>query len=143
MNVLNIANELAEALSTVLPFGGEPGDALRVYVGAPQSISDPCAVVVLPETISFSNTYNRGMDSMVWPVLVLSSKADARTALERISAYADGSGESSIKAALEGYSDYTAFDTIFVSSCALDLVTWNGVDYQGALFELQISGSGS
>lgn len=133
MNVNNVAHEISYAIKA----GG-----IRTYVGPPESISEPCAVVVLPETITYSGTYSRGEDSMSWPILVLISRADDRTLMQRTGKYTDGSGANSIKALIESFA-YTACDSVFVRQCQLDTVTWNGIDYQGALFTLDIVGTGS
>lgn len=133
MNLVDLANEIGAAISE-----GE----IRTYIGPPNSISPPCAVIVMPELITYSGTYQRGMDELTWPVLVLTGRVDDRTALSRVSKYCDGSGDESIKALIESFA-YTACDSVFVATCALDVVTWQGIDYQGALFTLNIAGHGS
>lgn len=138
MNVHDVAVELAARLTAA---------DIRTYVGPPDSISvgpNGAAVIVMPELITYDQTYGRGSDSMTWPLLVLAGKVTDRLVLGRIGQFCDGSGDLSIKALLEATStSYTSCDSVRVVSVQLDTVTWQGTDFQGALFELHIFGSGA
>lgn len=136
MNVKDVGQEIHDRLDTI--------DGLQTYLGPPGSVNVPCAVVVMPELISFDQTYGRGSDRMTWPVLLLAGRVTERLVLDRIGIYCDGSGDSSVKAVLEDQSyTYTSCDSIRVVSVQLDTVTWGSTDFQGALFELDIFGSGA
>lgn len=135
MNVADVGAELQTQLNTIV--------GLRCYLGPPDSVSVPAAVVAMPDEITYDRTYGRGADEMVWPVLLLAARVSDRNALERIGAYCDGSGTFSVKAVLENETAaYTAFDSVRVAKVQFDVVTWQGTDFQGALFELHIFGSG-
>lgn len=133
MNLFTVAEELAAHIKVIVP---------RTYVGAPDSVSDPCAVVPLPVSLSFDEVYSRGQDMIAWEVLVITSKASDRNALKRMAEYAAGSGVLSIKAAIEGGQPYTACGDVHVSGAEFDTVTWQGTDFQGALFTVEIRGRG-
>ncbi len=134
MNPDAIAVELTAALSEI--------DGLRTYKGPPDSVSVPAGVVVLPTNVAFDQTYGRGSDKLIWPVLVLVGRPSDRTVMERISGYLDGSGSTSVKVALEGYA-YTTCDDVYVRGADVDIVTWQGTEFVGALFHLEIFGQGA
>lgn len=134
MIVDDVADELVTRLRTI--------SGLRVYKGAPGSVSTPAAVVFLPGEKTFSLTYSRGMDHLVWPVLVLAGKVDDSTVVKRLGSYLDGAGAKSVKQVLET-GTYTSFDAIFVASASTDPETWGDASYAGALFTVNIYGRGS
>lgn len=134
MIINDVADELVTQLQTI--------SGLRVYKGAPGSVSPPAAVVFLPGEQDFSLTYNRGMDHLTWPVLLLVGKVDDSTVVKGLGGYLDGSGTKSIKAVLEA-GTYTSFDAIFVASASTDPETWGDASYAGAMFTVNIYGRGS
>ena len=134
MNVEDVANELVARLDTIA--------GLRCYKGAPDSVSVPAAVVFVPGRIEYSQAYSRGVDRLIWPMLVLAGKVADRTVMARLGAYLDGSGAKSVKAVLES-GTYTAFDSIFVATADTDPETWGDTSYAGATFELHIIGRGT
>lgn len=134
MIIDDVADELVTRLRTI--------SGLRVYKGAPGSVSTPAAVVFLPGEETFSLTYNRGMDHLVWPILVLAGKVDDSTVVKRLGNYLDGAGAKSVKQVLET-GTYTSFDAIFVASASTDPETWGDTSYAGALFTVNIYGRGS
>jgi hypothetical protein len=133
MNLFTVATELADHIRVVLS---------RTDVGSPGSVSDPCAVVPLPVSLTFDQMYSRGQDMLLWEVLVIVSKIDDKRGLARMAEYAAGAGPKSIKAAIEGGEPYTACGDVFVSGVEFDTVTWQGTDFQGALFTIEIRGRG-
>lgn len=134
MNVLSVANELKTQLQTIT--------TLNVYVGPVRSVTPPAAVIVLPDNIQYDQTFGRGSDRMTWPILLLEGLSADENLVERIGQYANGSGATSIKAVIEA-GTYTSFHTVRVSSADFDTLTWEGIDYQAVLFELDIFGAGS
>ncbi|HYF73910.1 MAG TPA: hypothetical protein VD864_13865 [Nocardioides sp.] len=135
MDLHDVMTQVGEALDTI--------DGLRVYGWAQRSVSPPAALVTLPEGITFDNTYGRGSDVIRdLVVLVLAGRAEERTATRQLAAYADGSGDQSVKAAVESY-PYTGDLTVHVASVDFDGVTLAGVEYLGAMFHLNITGPGT
>ena len=115
---------------------------LRVYASPPGSVQPPAAIVSYPERIAFDETYARGMDRITLPVVVVVGRPTDRSTRDTMAAYCAGSGDSSIKAALEG-GTYSACDTVRVASAEFDVVTIGAVDYLAATFSIDITGSGS
>lgn len=68
----------------------------------PDNITPPMAVAWLKGPIEFDTTMARGCDRYVWAVTVVVCRADAENAQALLYDYLDGSGSSSIKAAVEG-----------------------------------------
>jgi hypothetical protein len=99
-------------------------------------------VVAFPEDYTFDATYGRGMDRMTLPVVVMVGKVSDRTSRDRLTAYLDGSGATSIKAVIEA-GTYTAFDVVRVMDATFDVVSMAGVDHLAATFSLDIAGSGA
>lgn len=136
MNLSTACEEIATRLDTI--------SGLHVHAYPPGSVSPPCAVVLNPRTgdIQYDQTYGRGMDRITLPLLVVAGRATERGANKTIRLYCDGSGTSSVKAVLEA-GTYTAFHTIRVMTAGVDGVTWGGVEYLAALFDIDITGQGS
>lgn len=132
MNLHSVMTELGTALT---------GIGLRVHVPG-QNVSVPAAIVALPDEITYDATYGRGSDRMVIPVVVLAGLVSDRTAVKALAAYADGSGAKSVKAALDG-GTYTACDSVTVAQATFDTYSIAGTEYLAALFDVDITGSGS
>lgn len=134
MNVTDVMDELTTALATIT--------GLRAYAWARDSITPPAALVMLPNSYRYDETYGRGSDRATFDVVVCVGKADDRSAFKAIGAYADGSGAGSVKAAVDG-GTYTACDSVRVASVTFDVVRIAGTDYLAATFEVDVLGSGS
>lgn len=119
-----------------------PGLEGRVYDYEPDSVSPPAAIVLLPDRMRFDLTYGRGADSIELPVLLIESRVDDRSRRSRIASWCSGSGSSSIKAALER-EPFAVFDSLQVKEITFDPYEIGGVVYVGALFLLDIVGSGN
>jgi hypothetical protein len=87
-------------------------------------------------------TYGRGSDRMRLQVEVLVGKVSDRAARKVLAAYCDGTGSSSIKAVIEA-GTYTAFSAVRVEECTFGVVSVAAVDYLGAVFTLDIAGTGA
>jgi len=133
MNLAAVMDEIATTLSSV------PG--LRVWGYPPGSVTPPAAVVGYPVEHQYDVTYGRGMDAMTIPVVVVVPNPTERPARDAVSAYTAGTGVSSVKAVLESAS-YTALHSIRVASVAYDTYSIGGAEYLGAIFEVEITGSG-
>lgn len=132
MNIGAVMDQLGTALSTV--------DKLRVVPYFPNSPSPPIAAIEWPE-IDYDATYGRGSDRITIGVDVLIGIADDRSTRDRISAYLDGTGSKSIKAALDG-GTYTACSSVTVKSARVDYVTAGNVTYLAVMFQVDIFGNG-
>lgn len=134
MNLHDVMGELGTQLDTIA--------GLRGFGFPPDRLTPPAAVVSYPEDITYDVTYGRGKDRITLPVVVVVGRPTDRTAAKKLGEYASGSGATSIKQVVEAGS-YTAFDAVRVMSAEFDVFTIGGTDYMGALFMLDIGGSGS
>lgn len=87
-----IRTGLAANLATI------PG--LRTTATVPDDISPPIAVT-FTSTITYDETFGRGLDRYEFSVLVIVGRVDARTSQNTLDAYCAPSGASSIKTAIE------------------------------------------
>lgn len=131
MIIADVQKEIGTRLETV---------GLRAFPYSADRISPPAAIVALPEEITFDLTYGRGSDRLSVALYVVVGRSDARTSNDRLSAYLDGSGASSVKAVVES-GTYTAFDSVQVKTARPGSFTIGGVEYLGAEFTLDITGS--
>ena len=87
---------------------------LNVYDFPARNPVPPCAVFLLPENFTYDATYRRGMDRFVVPMILVVGLVHDRDTRDRMAAYLDGGGSTSIKTILET-KPHTAFDTIHVT----------------------------
>jgi hypothetical protein len=103
-SVSSIRTGLANRLGTIT--------GLRTSAFMPDNPNPPIAVV-MPSSVSYDDTFHRGMQTYVFTVLVIVGRVDERTAQSNLDGYVSSTGSSSIKLAIEG--DKTlggvAFDT--------------------------------
>jgi len=118
---------------------------LRVFHYSVDKIPPPGAIVGLPELIDFDESYDRGSDKFTLPLWVMVARADARAAEAELSAYLNGSGAKSVKAAVDdtNVNTYTSCDTVTVTTGVPGSYTSGGVDMLGVEFTLDITGSGA
>ena len=83
---------ISDALSTLL--------GIRVYNDLPDTPVVPCAITEL-QRVNYDTTMARGADEYQFSIQVLSGRADDRTAQARIESYIAGSGNGSLKTAME------------------------------------------
>lgn len=133
MNLGEVMDEIGDQLDTIA--------GLRVYRYPPDSVQPPAAVVTYPESYEFDSTYNRGMDRLTLPVILMVGKVSDRKSRDRLGAYLNGSGASSVKQVLEAGS-YTAFDTARVQAAEFDIVSMAGVEHVAATVTIDIAGQG-
>ncbi len=134
MDVDAVMTELATAVDTIA--------GLRVLDHPVENINPPMAVVAYPDSIDFDATYGRGMDRMSASVFVVVGNAYARTSKPALTAYMNGSGASSVKAAVESYAA-SEWHTARVVAAETDVFTMGTIDYISAIFEVDIVGSGT
>lgn len=135
MDLNTVAAELGTALGSIA--------GLTVPEWGVQRVSPPFALIPMPDAITYDMTYGRGGDRIEdWPLLVLIDRPARPESRRAIAAYAAGSGPKSVKAAIEDHT-YTACDTVRVTSCEFDVVSYADVSYLAAMFHLDISGKGA
>lgn len=136
MNVKAIMEALATRLKTI--------DGLRAYGYPVESVSAPAAIVGWPAAYTFDATYGRGHDDLVIPVVVVVGRPrDNKATLDRLSAYLDGSGPSSVKAVLEAEPFPSPVEMLRVRGVEIDIYTIAGAEYVTAVFDVQIDGRGT
>lgn len=134
MNLAGVMDDLSVALETI------PG--LRVFPYWADKVTPPAAIVGWPEPLTFDRTFGRGSDQVEIPVYVVVGKVDARSSRDRLAKYADGSGDHSVKTAVEEH-QATAFDSARISRVEFDVMTISAVDYLAATFYIDITGKGA
>lgn len=126
-----VMRELADRLDTVA--------GLQVHASPPKKVRAPAAIVAFPSGITFDQTYGRGSDSMVVPIVVLVSKLNEDRALTELSAYASGFGLRTVKAVLES-GVYVTFGSLRVTDAEFDVYTMAGDDFLAAVFNVMVEG---
>lgn len=134
MNLADVMDEIADALGTIA--------GLRVTSYSAESISPPAAWVEWPDGVNFDAAMGRGGDRMTLPVRVAVGKVDARSSRTQLAAYCDGSGPSSIKAAIESRSPLS-YGSARVTQAEFGVIVVAGVDYLAATFSIDIIGTGA
>lgn len=132
MNIVDVQDQLAARLQTI--------SNLRVHAYPPDRVSPPAAIVSWPDSCTFDETYQRGVDRMTLPVVLLVPKVSDRAARTELAAYCDGSGARSIKQVLDSGS-FSNF-RVRVQSVVFDVVAFNGTDYSAANFSVDVVGNG-
>lgn len=134
MDVWAVMQELAAKASTITGLNryGYPTDKPTV----------PALVVGYPEDIAFDQLAGRGSDDILFPVVIVVGKVNAKVTAQRLAGYASGSGAASVKQALET-GPYVAMGTVDVPRAEFDVVTYNAVDYAALIFDVQVSGQGA
>lgn len=92
-SISSIRTGLATRLGTI--------SGLRTSAFMPDNPNPPIAVV-MPSSVSYDDTFKRGMQTYVFNVLVIVGRVDERTAQSNLDAYVSSTGTSSIKLAIEG-----------------------------------------
>lgn len=133
MNLAQVMDEVAAALGTI--------DGLRVHAYPATSVTPPAAVVLMPRRYTYDETYGRGSDRITLPVAVMAGRATERGARDALAGYLAGGGPGSVKAAIEQFPG-RSYDSVRVVDVDIDVFTEAGVDYWGAVFELDIYGTG-
>ncbi|PSL02882.1 hypothetical protein CLV30_109190 [Haloactinopolyspora alba] len=134
MNLNSVMDEIGARLDTIT--------GLKVWPYPADSITPPAAIVAYPDTLTFDETYGRGMDRLTLPVVLVVGRQSDRASRDHLAAYANGFGARSIKQTVEA-GTYTAMDTVRVMSAEFDVIRISNVDYVAATFDLDITGQGS
>lgn len=135
MDLAAVIGELREALDTI------PG--LRVAEWGASSISPPAGLVLPPERIQYGTTYGAGCDRYpdLWAMVLVANPTTWR-AFTELAPYCAGSGDHSVRAAVEGYA-FTACDpdAVKVTEGEFDTVKYAGTSYLAAIFHIDITGT--
>ncbi len=117
-------------------------DGLRAYDLVPDVIVPPCVVVgQLDFTFDLNNA--RGLDQANLDVFVIVQRFSERTGQDKLDKYLAGSGDYSIKAAIE--SDRTlggACNTLRVTSAESGTYQMGDIDYLSYRYRLTVWGQG-
>lgn len=132
MNVATVAAGIATNLQAI--------DGLRVFDYAPDNAAVPFAIVKLPESIEFDSVYQRGADTAIFTVVIGVSRASDRSAAPALAAYLDGSGDRSVKDAIEADGGVAGTQTVRVQSARIASVQLAGTDFLGAEFSVEVVG---
>lgn len=92
-SISSIRSGLATRLATI--------SGLRTSATMPDNPNPPIALI-MPTSVSYDDTFKRGMQTYVFNVLVIVGRVDERTAQNNLDAYVSSTGTSSIKLAIEG-----------------------------------------
>jgi len=108
---------------------------LRTTAVMPDNPNPPIAIIQ-PDSINFDNTFQRGMQTYTFTVIVLVGRVAERSAQNAIDAFCSSTGASSIKRAIE--SDKTlggkAFDLRVTDMRAYASIAVGEVNYLAAEF---------
>ena len=117
-------------------------DGMRTYDLVPDVIVPPCVVLgQLDFTFDLNNA--RGLDQANLDVFVIVQRFSERTGQDKLDKYLAGSGDCSIKAAIE--SDRTlggACDTLRVTSAESGTYQMGDIDYLSYRYRLTVWGQG-
>jgi hypothetical protein len=117
---------------------------LRLPPWGVESVEPPAAIIALPEEIVYDETYGRGKDRYPdLPVVVLIGAPEDRASRKSLAAYAAGSGDRSVKAALETYA-WTTCESVHCGRAEFGLdAEYAGVPLLAAIFHLDVLGKGA
>lgn len=118
-------------------------EGLRVYDLVPDVIVPPCAIIGQLDLV-FDLNNARGLDSASVDVMVIVQRFSERTGQDKLDKYLSGSGDYSIKAAIE--SDRTlggAVDTLRVTAAQSGVYQTADVEYLSYRYQVTIYGDGA
>ena len=127
-----VMDELGAALEAI--------DGLRVFPYLADRVTPPAAVVAWPD-VTYDVVLRRNGDQMTFPVYVMVARSDARSLRDTLAPYLAGSGDQSVKAALEG-GTYTACDLARVRTARIEPVVIADTPYLAAVFDVEVTGTG-
>lgn len=141
MNVVSVMRELAAQQRTAFAGLNRP---LRPLDFPPTGKIHPPTSWCFPTRVPVEVTKGRGKDRIDFDLWVAVGILSDSAAWELLAGYADGSGTSSMKAALEaGNGLYSSFNTLRVRDGVFGEVTVAEVDYLALTFPLEVYGGGA
>lgn len=125
MNLNTEMDALGTALGTIT--------GLRVFDFPPKSAQPPFAFVDMPEEVTYDSTMARGKDEAVFAVYVAVGNVSDRSSRDALCAYLNGSGSSSVKAALDSPGLRR------VESATISVMTMAATEYLAARFDVRVT----
>ena len=132
----NMANGIKTRLQTIT-------DMAHVFSAneLPNVVNDfPCALI-LPSTIEYNKSFTNKND-VNFRILILMSKQDNPSALNRLLDYIDPSGSDSVYAAIDADTTLggAADDSMVVRCSGVGSTVWGGYTYLSTEFEIMVYG---
>lgn len=134
MNIAEVMDELDAAVGTIEGLRNTPYYSTR--------INPPASIIGWPIPYTFDATFGRGSDSFTFPLTVLVGNVDARSSRDALAEYANGSGDKSIKQAVEN-KEYTTCDSVRVERVEFGVIAVAGVEYLTGTFYINVIGEGA
>jgi hypothetical protein len=132
MDFAAVTDELASRLAII--------DGLSVFNFEVPTVTGESAFFGYPHDYDFHQTYD-GAERFKLPVVVVVPNPTQRNTRDKLAKYCTGSGEFSIKEAIESeVIPAVSFSTVLVESIDFDEVTIAGTAYAGAIFTIDITG---
>jgi len=118
---------------------------LRVSDVSPGQISPPCAIVGVPDVPDYRLTFRNGFAALSFTVVVLVSAALDRNGQKALAGYANFTGSTSIRTAIEGDKTLGGIvsDTVVDSFRPLGVEEVNNIGYFGGVFTVRVVSSGA
>lgn len=135
-----------ESIGTGIKTNLETISGLRVF--APNELPDtipelPCAII-MPPTIEYNTVFTAGGDfeghDYVFRIILLFSKQDSPSALNKLADYTEPSGTYSIIAAIDADNtlDSSASDSRMTTNGGASVTVWGGYPFLSTEFELMV-----
>lgn len=134
MILAEVMDEIGAALETI--------DGLRVKPYTEQRVTPPAAMVTLPTRIDYDETMRRGSDAILLPVVVFVGRVDAEASRNAIGPYVDGTGDRSVKQAIEAHDSHGVYDVAHVQDVQFLVMAVARVELLAATFRVRIVGKG-
>ena len=134
MNIATAMDDIASALNQIPKLKG------RNYPFWADSVVVPASVVAWP-TITFNAAYARGMSTVEVEVFVLAGKIEAKASRDQLAAFLQGSGESSVRAAIDAF-DFREDVEATTREARVEMIAVNGIDYLAGIFTVVLNGTG-
>ena len=134
MNIATAMDDIAAALNGVPKLKG------RNYPFWAESVTVPASIVAWPD-INFNTGFRRGMSTVEVEVFVLCGKVAVKSARDVLAAFLQGSGESSVRAAIDAF-DFRDGVEATTARARVEMITVSGVDYLAGIFTVVLNGNG-
>lgn len=109
---------------------------LRVFDYPPDTLPVPAAVVAYP-TVTYDSVFARGADMLSFEVSVIVGRVEQRSARDALGTFLAGTGATSVKTAIDGNLGGAAHSAR-VASADVRTFSFNGIDYLGAVFVVEV-----
>lgn len=120
-------------------------DGLRVRDVSPGQIAPPCAIVGVPDIPDYRLTMANGLVGVVFTITVLTSAAADRAGQKKLAGYADMTGSTSVRTAIEADKTLGGIvqDTLVDSFRRLGIEEVAAIGYFGGVFNLRVFATGT